>query len=298
MADRDTTNLRRLAAYEEAQARGAKSAISRERLDLAREKFDFDQTFKAAENERKIQESAMRVQQAEQRSTIAEKQLGLQAQAQELRDLQNEVRLKDAERATQDKIGFLKATRDLREDDEAFDQKMADAMAQFPNSSKDEMIQKRVGWMLDQRKGFLERTQAKPKSEGTISTTEDEAGKITTKITRPFSEEEATRIESKKEKEKLENQHSLLVGELNDKKSFMGKPNPGTIAKINEVKQKLGYDLLDENGQPIPKKDAVPVPVVSTPASTEIPTLTDRSQFDSLPSGSKYYRDGKLYQKP
>lgn len=162
MADRDTENLRRLQAYDMAESRGSKPALAREKLDLARDKFDFDQTYKAAENERKIQESAMRVQAAEVRSTIAEKQLGLQTKAQELRDLQNEMRLQDAERATQDKIGFLKATRDLKEDAVDFDTRMADAMAQFPNANKDEMIQKRVGWMLDSRKVYLERARTDP----------------------------------------------------------------------------------------------------------------------------------------
>lgn len=273
-----------------AESRGAKSAIAREKIDLARDKFDFDQTYKAAENERKIQESAMRVQAAEARSTIAEKQLGLQTKAQELRDLQNEMRLQDAERATQDKIGFLKATRDLKEDAEDFDVRMADAMAQFPNANKDEMIQKRVGWMLDSRKDYLERTRAKPKQEATITTTEDENGKVTTSIRKPFTQAEADAVVQKREREKLENQHSMLEGELQSKKSLFGNPDPAVLSKLNEVKQKLGYTILDSAGKPVAK--------VAETVTSEIPTLTEKPQFDALPSGAKYIRNGVTYQKP
>lgn len=126
---------------------------------------------------------------------------------------------------------------------------------------------------------------------GTITTTEDENGKITTSVRRPFNQSDADSAAQKRERERLENQHVLLEGELQNKKNKVtGAPDMGVLSRLNEVKQKLGYTLLDSVGQPVAK--------VAETVTTEIPTLTEKSQFDALPSGAKYIRNGVTYLKP
>lgn len=159
--NRESENRDRLRSFEAAEQRGLRSDIARERTDIAREKMDFDQQYKLGEAERKAEESAMRAQAANERTSIMEKQLALQAAAAELKTQKQELNIEDTIRATQDKIGFIRATRDLRESDPEFDRKLSDAMVAFPNAEKDEFVQKRLGWLTDQRKGHLERTRSK-----------------------------------------------------------------------------------------------------------------------------------------
>lgn len=121
-------------------------------------------------------------------------------------------------------------------------------------------------------------------------------------------------------KTSLESAHQLLEDKL---KSLSGFSFTGShadekaelINRINPIKAQLGYQTLDANGQPVAAPTvpvSAPATPVAAPAGTpapatspdtgasakDAPELTSKDQFDALPSGSEYIRNGERYRKP
>lgn len=76
---------------------------------------------------------------------------------------------------------------------------------------------------------------------------------------------------------------------------FLNKEQRETLLRIG-----VNPNLIapGEPGQPEPTATPPATPPATTKPAEGEPTLTDKSQFDALPSGSFYIRNGKQYQKP
>ncbi len=128
--------------------------------------------------------------------------------------------------------------------------------------------------------------------------------KITRPLPAPGTPADLAR-QAEAQKRALEEQHATLESQLRKKEGKMLQgASVEEIKRINDVKKQLGYDLLDSNGKVVPNSASppqiasspVPNPAIAPPG--EAPEITDKTQYDSLPSGAEFVWNGKRGKKP
>ncbi len=90
--------------------------------------------------------------------------------------------------------------------------------------------------------------------------------------------------------------HNKLEAEINAK-SGKGQ-DAAKVAELNSLKAKLGYQPIGGAAPASAGGAPTTAQQPASPAAGSLPTLTSKTEFDALPSGAEYMRDGRKYRKP
>lgn len=274
---------------------GRGSELESEKLDLARDKFDAQQSqrdlsnaFRDAQMKMNSERASQQAESAKAQLELADRRIEMQQkqhliaeESAKLRDLQAERKTDRTLEALQQGTAFLRDARGMRPEAAEFDDQLDEMLAGYPVAAEHPAVKEWLDYNQKRRGEFLAREATKkPEKEPVVTVRETNAdGKTSTTTTRQVSEADAAKVE----RDALLARHGALEAALNAK-SGKSAPTEGELSEINALKSQLGFAQLDASGKAV--------------ESSGPPTLTAKDQFDALPSGAEYIRDGRRYRKP
>lgn len=266
--DRDNENLRKLEVYDRLGSQNEKSS-------LADRKAQFEQAFKESEQQRKIAATDERLKISQDRTDLLRQQRELQQAASEAKiaSMQAEMALQQhkieaTKEVAQQTTGLFTGIEDAR-DAKGFvsPSAIAKLRAQFPDAAMHANNASALEHEVRRYDEAQKLADAVPKTGsapfGTTTTTTKGPDGTSVRVAVPNAAPGTP--------EALKQQHDALQSGLQDSKGnyLSGDELKQQIGKLNAVKAKLGYDLLDPtSGKVLP--NSAPV---SAPAPGVIPPL-------------------------